>query len=190
VRLESRCPTAVAQIGFEPRGQIRPWFKTLVVSVADGSLYPGDRILITLGDTTGGGPGSRAQTFRERGCEWRFFVDPFGTELYAVLDASPTIDVVGGGFHRLTAVAPTTVRAGEAFDALVKAEDVWGNPCERFEGQVTLAATGGALHGLPPAVKFLGGEVAVARLAGLRLGEAGVETRIVATHGHAHAEST
>ena len=189
VRLESRCPTAVAQIGFEPRGQIRPWFKTLVVSVADGSLYPGDRILITLGDTTGGGPGSRAQTFRERGCEWRFFVDPFGTELYAVLDASPTIDVVGGGFHRLTAVAPTTVRAGEAFDALVKAEDVWGNPCERFEGQVTLAATGGALHGLPPAVKFLGGEVAVARLAGLRLGEAGVETRIVATHGHAHAES-
>jgi hypothetical protein len=189
VRLESRCPTAVAQIGFEPRGQIRPWFKTLVVSVADGSLYPGDRILITLGDTTGGGPGSRAQTFRERGCEWRFFVDPFGTELYAVLDASPTIDVVGGVFHRLTAVAPTTVRAGETFDALVKAEDVWGNPCERFEGQVTLAATGGALHGLPPAVKFLGGEVAVARLAGLRLGEAGVETRIAATHGHAHAES-
>ena len=79
VRLETACATAVAQIGFEPRGQVRPWFKTLVVSVADGSLYPGDRIWITVGDTSGGGPGSRAQTFRERGCEWRFFVDPFGT---------------------------------------------------------------------------------------------------------------
>ncbi len=189
VRLESRCPTAVAQIGFEPRGQVRPWFKTLVVSVADGSLYPGDRILITLGDTSGGGPGSRAQTFRERGCEWRFFVDPFGTELYAVLEASPRIDVVGGAFHRLVAVAPTTVRAGEPFDALVKAEDVWGNPCERFEGQVTLAATGGGLVGLPPAVKFLGGEVAVARLAGLCLAEAATETRIAVAHGDARAES-
>jgi hypothetical protein len=189
VRLESKCATAVAQIGFEPRGQVRPWFKTIVVSVADGSLYPGDRILITLGETSGGGPGSRAQTFRERGCEWRFFVDPFGTELYAVLEASPTIDVVGGGFHRLVAVAPTTVRAGEPFDALVKAEDVWGNPCERFEGQVTLAPAGVALEGLPPAVKFLGGEVAVARLSGLRLGEAGAETRIAAAHDRHRAES-
>ena len=189
VRLESQCATAVAQIGFEPRGQVRPWFKTIAVSVADGSLYPGDRILITLGETSGGGPGSRAQTFRERGCEWRFFVDPFGTELYAVLEASPTIDVVGGGFHRLVAVAPTTVGAGEPFDALVKAEDVWGNPCERFEGQVTLAPVGVALGGLPPAVKFLGGEVAVARLSGLRLGEAGAETRIAAAYDRHRAES-
>ena len=189
VRLESKRATAVAQIGFEPRGQARPWFKTIVVSVADGSLYPGDRILITLGETSGGGPGSRAQTFRERGCEWRFFVDPFGTELYAVLEASPTIDVVGGGFHRLVAVAPTTVRAGEPFDALVKAEDMWGNPCERFEGQVTLAPVGVALEGLPPAVKFLGGEVAVARLSGLRLSEAGAETRIAAAYDRHRAES-
>ena len=188
VRLESRCATAVAQIGFEPRGQVRPWFKTIVVSVADGSLHPGDRILITLGDVSGGGPGSRAQTFRERGCEWRFFVDPFGTELYAVLEASPRIDVVGGVFHRLVAVAPTTVRAGEAFDALVKAEDVWGNPCERFEGAVELRA-GAGLEALPSSVKFHAGEVAVARLAGLRLAEAGAETRIAAAHADHRVES-
>src|SRR5438477_658841 len=176
VRLESRCPTAVASLAFEPRGQVRPWFKCLVASVADGSLYPGDRIHITLGDTSGGSPGSRAQTFREKDCEWRFFVDPFGTELYEVLAGSPMMDVVGGGLHRLVAVAPTTVRAGQPFDALVKAEDVWGNPCERFEGEVALAPVGVALEGLPPAVKFLGGEAAVARLSGLRLGEAGAET--------------
>jgi hypothetical protein len=189
VRLETKCATAVAQIGFEPRGQVRPWFKTLVVSVADGSLYPGDRIWITVGDTSGGGPGSRAQTFRERACEWRFFVDPFGTELYAVLDPSPTLDVVGGGFHRLVVVAPTTVRPGEPFDALVKAEDVWGNPCERFDGTVALAAEGGDLDGLPAAVTFRSGEVAVARLAGLRLRAPGTEARIAAAHGHARAES-
>jgi hypothetical protein len=186
VRLQTRCPTAIASIGYEPRGQVRPWFKCLVVSVADGSLYPGDRIHVTLGDRSGGSPGSRAQTFREKGCEWRVFVDPFGTELYAVLPGSPVMDVVGGALHRLVAVAPTTVRPGEPFDALVKAEDVWGNPCERFEGEVTLAAAGAPVAGLPAAVRFRTGEVAVARLPDLRLAAAGAETRLAARHG-AHA---
>jgi hypothetical protein len=176
VRLQTRCPTAVAQLAFEPRGQVRPWFKTLVASVADGSLYPGDRIAITVGDTAGGGEGSRAQTFRERGCEWRVFVDPFGTELYTVLESSPKVDVVGGVLHRLVAVAPTTVRRGEPFEALVKAEDLWGNPCERFEGELALDAAGAPIEGLPPVVRWRSGEVAVTRLTGLRL--AGAQARI------------
>jgi hypothetical protein len=181
VRLETKCETAVASIAFEPRGQVRPWFKTVAVAVADGSLYPGDRIHITFGDTSGGGPGSRAQTFRERDCEWRVFVDPFGTELYATLAGSPMLDVVGGGFHRLVAIAPTTVRPGEPFDALVKAEDLWGNPCERFTGTVVLSGTG--IDGLPPAVRFTSGEVAVARLSGLRRTAPGTDARIVARYG-------
>ena len=56
------------------------------------------------------------------------------------------MDVVGGALHRLVAVAPTTVRAGQPFDALVKAEDVWGNPCERFDGEIALAAASAALR--------------------------------------------
>ncbi|HEX9821980.1 MAG TPA: DUF3604 domain-containing protein [Methylomirabilota bacterium] len=187
VRLESACRTAVADLALEPRGQVRPWFKTLVVSVADGSLHPGDRLHVTVGDTSGGGPGSRAQTFREKGCEWRVFVDPFGTELYTVLEASPTLDVVGGALHRLVAIAPTTVRPGEPFDALVKAEDRWGNPCERFAGEVTLAAAGAAIEGLPRAVRWTSGEVAVARLPGLRL--AAGETRVRVAGGGLTAES-
>jgi hypothetical protein len=187
VRLQTRCPTAVAELAFEPRGQVRPWFKTLVASVADGSLYPGDRIHVTVGDTSGGGDGSRAQTFRERDCEWRVFVDPFGTELYTALEASPRLDVVGGPLHRLVAVAPTTVRPGEPFDALVKAEDLWGNPCERFEGEVRVAAVGAPLDGLPATVRWRSGEIAVARLPGLRL--AGGETRIRVSGGGVSAES-
>ena len=185
VRLESRCPTAVASLAFEPRGQVRPWFKCLVASVADGSLHPGDRLVITLGDTSGGSPGSRAQTFREKGCEWRFFVDPFGTELYEVMPDSPVMDVVGGTLHRLVVVAPTTVRPGERFDALVKAEDVWGNPCERFDGEVALSG----LEGVPARVRWKSGEVAVARLSGLRLGASGSERRIAAAHGEHRVES-
>ena len=181
VRLETACATAVADLAVEPRGQVRPWFKTLVVAVADGSLSPGDRIHVTIGDTSGGGAGSRAQTFREHDCEWRIFVDPFGTELYTVLAASPVLDVVGGAFHRLVAIAPTTVRPGEPFDALVKAEDVWGNPCERFDGELVLESAGAPLEGLPRRVSWSSGQLAVTRLTGLRLGDAGGETRIRAS---------
>src|SRR6266850_2977519 len=79
VRLESRNPAAVARLAYEPRGHVRPWFKCLVVSIRDGSLYPGDKIHVTMGDTSGGGPGSRAQTFREKGCEWRRLGQPVRT---------------------------------------------------------------------------------------------------------------
>src|SRR5262245_59748794 len=188
VRLESRCDTAVASLAFEPRGHVRPWFKCLVVSIADGSLHPGERVHVTIGDTSAGGPGSRAQTFRERGCEWRLFVDPFGTELYSALQPSPLIDVVGGEMHRLVVLAPTTVRPGERFTTLVKAEDVWGNPCERFDGEVLLDC-GAGIVGLPAVVRFRRDEVAVAQLERLTLATPGSETRIIASYGGHRAES-
>ena len=137
VRLESRSPTdRRARSGWEPRGYIRPWFKCLVVSIRGRIALPGDTIHVTIGDRSGGGPGSRAQTFRESGCEWRLLVDPFGTELYSVARAARrTLDIVGGDFHRLVVIAPTTVRPGEPFEALVKAEDVWGNPVRALRGR-------------------------------------------------------
>jgi hypothetical protein len=104
-----------------------------------------------------------------------------------VLEASPRLDVVGGALHRLVALAPTTVRPGQPFDALVKAEDLWGNPCERFEGEVTLQATAAAIEGLPRTVRWRSGEVAVARLTGLRL--AGGETRLRVAGAGSTAES-
>ena len=189
VRLESRCSTTVGRLSWEPRGYIRPWFKCLVVSIRDGSLYPGDKIHVTIGDTSGGSPGSRAQTFRERGCEWRLLVDPFGTELYSVLEPSPTLDIVGGGLHRLVVVAPTTVCPDEPFEALVKAEDVWGNPCERFDGEVKLSVRGAQIEGLPRGFTFRRGEFAVALMSGLRIADAATETRITAAYGWYRAES-
>ena len=189
VRLKSRSPTTVAALSWEPRGYIRPWFKCLVVAIRDGSLYPGDKIHVTIGDRSGGGPGSRAQTFRERGCEFRLLVDPFGTELYSVLEPSPQLDIVGGGIHRLVVIAPTTVRPGEPFEALVKAEDVWGNPCERFAGEVNLTVKGAPLEGLPNETTFRRGEFAVATLSGLRIASAAAESRITAAYGWYRAES-
>src|SRR5678816_587030 len=75
----------------------------------------------------------------------------------------------------------------DRFDALVKAEDVWGNPCERFADAVALAAPG--LEGLPTEIAWRAGELAVRRLPGLRLRGAGEETRIAAAFGAERAES-
>jgi hypothetical protein len=183
VRIESRSSTASASLSWEPRGWIRPWLRCLSVSIGSGSLHPGDLVHVTLGDTSGGGPGSRAQTFRERGSEFLVLVDPFGTELYTPLEPSPRVNVVGGGLHRLVAIAPTTVRAGQRFDALVKVEDIWGNPAERFSGELKLTVAGAPIAGLPASVAFRRGDVAVARLTGLVMAEAGTETRIVASVG-------
>jgi hypothetical protein len=116
-------------------------------------------------------------------------VDPFGTELYSVLDASPVIDVVGGDCHRLVVVAPTTIAPGEPFDALVKAEDAWGNPCERFTGEVRLGAEGAPVAGLPARVAWRSGELAATRLTGLALTAAGAEARITAARGDQVAAS-
>ena len=168
VRLETMSPTAVADLAVEPRGQVRPWFKTLVACgrrlARPGRSHPHHH---------------RRHRRRRRGLprpdlprarlRVAVFVDPFGTELYTVLEASPKLDVVGGDVHRLVAVAPTTVRPGEPFDALVKAEDLWGNPCERFTGELQLDAIGASLDTLPATVRWHSGEVAVARLSGLRL---------------------
>ncbi|MBI1733905.1 MAG: DUF3604 domain-containing protein [Candidatus Rokubacteria bacterium] len=189
VRLESKNPTATASLAWEPRGWVRPWLKCFTISIANGSLHPGDKIHVTLGDTSGGSPGSRAQTFREKGCEFLVLVDPFGTEIYTPLPSSPKINVVGGGLHHLVTIAPTTVRAGEPFEALVKVEDVWGNPAERFDGELKLTTLGAPIAGLPPTVRFKRGELAVARIPGLTIAQAGQESRIVANFGFHKEES-
>jgi hypothetical protein len=85
------------------------------------------------------------------------------------------------------AIAPTTVRAGEPFDALVKAEDLWGNPCERFDGEVRLEAVGAPIEGLPRVTRWKSGDLAVTRLAGLRLGAG--EARVRVSHGGLSVES-
>ncbi|MCZ7648308.1 MAG: DUF3604 domain-containing protein [Planctomycetota bacterium] len=181
LKIESSTPGLACELSYETKGLPRPWYKCLVVSVIGGSLYPGDKVFVTYGDTSGGSPGARFQTFREREFEWRVYVDPFATEIYHLLEPVPKLVVAGGTLHRLVVVAPTTVRPGEPFDALVKAEDLWGNPCERFAGEVALRTEGGSLVGLPASARFESCKLAARRLEGLKLAAAGQEVRIVAS---------
>ena len=56
-----------------------------------------------------------------------------------------------------------------------------GQPCERFDVEITLESVGAALEGLPSRVRWASGDLAVARLRGLRLRGEGEETRIRAS---------
>jgi hypothetical protein len=112
---------------FDPKGHIRPWMKAIVIDVYDGSLEPGDTVVITLGDRSQGSPGIRAQTFIESAHVFQVFVDPTNACLARPVP-SPTVPVVAGPAERLVCQVPAQAVVGRAFVPLVKGEDSWMNP--------------------------------------------------------------
>lgn len=161
---------------YDPKGHLRPWFRTIVIRVYDGSLREGDQVFIRLGDRTGGSRGSRAQSFVERGFEFKVLVESFETGLFVEVPGSAHLDVVGGLPHRLVVIVPSQVEPGEPFWVTVKAEDRWGNLCDRYAGTAELQG----MDGLPDRHTFVPGEGAVWRWEGAVLRAPGIH-RITAT---------
>ncbi len=122
---------------YSRRGHIRPFRGALQVDVRDGSLYPGDTITIVYGDTSGGSPGLRAQTFREQERMFKVLVDPFGTGLFEEIEASPSVQIIGGEVERIEVAAPSGAGAGLPFDVVVRAVDKYGNRCDGYRGSVS-----------------------------------------------------
>ncbi|GIS63365.1 MAG: DUF3604 domain-containing protein [Planctomycetaceae bacterium] len=116
---------------WDVKDNVRPWGKTLHVKVLQGYLKQGETITLTLGDTTGGGPGWRMQTFAEKTLELRMLVDRFATYVYQPLEKQPEFRIVAGEPVRLVAVAPSLVLPGRRFDIRWRLEDRWGNPVGR-----------------------------------------------------------
>ncbi|MFQ5730457.1 MAG: DUF3604 domain-containing protein [Planctomycetaceae bacterium] len=117
--------------------------KSLVVTVQGRKLEPGESISLVIGDTAGGSPGSRAQTFVE---ERRWFwidVDADGSGNWQALADSPRLRIVADDTERLVATAvPSTLAVGESFRVVLKAEDRWGNPATSYRGTVELSGEG------------------------------------------------
>ena len=126
--------TAVASNGaalalrYDLKDNRRPWGKTIQIKVLQGYLRQGDTITLTLGDTSGGSPGWRQQTFCEDSFELKVLVDRYATYVYEELPKSPTYRIVPGEPETLVAIAPSLVRPGKPVSVRVKREDSWGNP--------------------------------------------------------------
>ncbi len=150
---------AVLQYHYDPKGNVRPWDRTLYIKVARGFLRAGDSIRICFGDRSGGSPGMRLQTFCEDSFEFHVLVDPIATYTYQALPVQPVIRIVSGLPERWVAVLPSVRRAGEPFALKLKAEDRWGNPSNRMETRARVRANA-PIRGLPEQIAFRRGQFA------------------------------
>ena len=166
---------AILEVRFDPKGNVRPWDRTLYIKVVRGFLSEGDQIVVKFGVTDHGSPGMRMQTFCERTFEFRVLVDPIATFNYQPLPVQPIIRIVPGAPERYIAVLPTLRRPGESFQLKVKGEDKWGNPSDRCDTTLTLRAQG-AIDGLPARIELKPGQFAH-EIAGLSIREPG-EVRV------------
>ncbi len=116
------------QLRYDVKDFRRPWGKTLQLKVLQGYLRKGDSIALTIGDTSGGSPGWRMQTFLEDTFELKTVVDRYATYVYEELPKSPTFRIVAGEAVRLVAVAPSHAALGKKIVVRWKLEDAWGNP--------------------------------------------------------------
>ncbi|MEM1075424.1 MAG: DUF3604 domain-containing protein, partial [Pseudomonadota bacterium] len=103
---------AVLQARFDPKGNIRPWDRTLQIKVVKGFMKEGDTITIRFGVTDHGGPGMRLQTFCESRYEFRVLVDPIATYNFQTLPVQPAISIVPGLPETWVAVIPSTIASG------------------------------------------------------------------------------
>lgn len=150
---------ATLECRYDPKGNVRPWDRTLYIKVVKGFLREGERIAVRFGVTEGGSPGMRLQTFCEDSFEFHVLVDPIATFNYQPLPDQPTIRIVPGPPETYALVAPTLRRAGETFDLKLKGEDRWGNPSDKCDGTFFLKASR-PVDGLPQTVTFQPGAFA------------------------------
>ena len=121
-------------VRYDPKGHERPWMKCLVIDVYDGSLVAGDVVTITLGDTSGGSRGIRAQTFQESTHEFRVLVDPTNACLVRRLPTSPEFQVEPGDAVVVVCIVPTVAQVGGPVEVFLRGEDEWGNPTDTPPG--------------------------------------------------------
>ena len=100
---------AVLEARFDPKGNIRPWDRTLQIKVVKGFMKEGDTITIRFGVTDQGSPGMRLQTFCEKRYEFRVLVDPIATYNFQTLPEQPAIAIVPGVAETWVAVVPLSL---------------------------------------------------------------------------------
>lgn len=147
---------AVLQARFDPKGNIRPWDRTLQIKIVKGFMKEGDTITVRFGVTDHGGPGMRLQTFCENRYDFRVLVDPIATYNFQTLAEQPAISIVPGSPETWVAVVPSTIASGVPFALKIKAEDTWGNPTNKASMTLTPKASQ-LVENLPESIEVVEG---------------------------------
>jgi hypothetical protein len=162
---------AVLECRFDPKGNIRPWDRTLQIKIVKGFMKEGGTVKIHFGVTDEGSCGMRLQTFCESRFEFRVLVDPIATYNFQPLPIQPAISIVAGAPDRWVAVLPTICKMGEPFRLRLKAEDKWGNPTNQATGKLSLKANQ-KVQNIPETVDIAMGNFAT-EIAGLVVNQEG-----------------
>ena len=144
---------ATLEYRFDSKANIRPWDKTIYIKVVKGFLREGDKLILNYGDPEDGCPGMRMQTFCEETFEFKVLVDAFATYQYIEIFKSPIIKIVSGQSFKWKLQLPTLRRKDEKFFLLLKAEDIWGNPTNKYQGNLKLKSNI-PIIGLPQEINF------------------------------------
>ena len=148
---------ALLKYDYDPKGNIRPWDKTINIRVVQGYLTEGDTIKVIFGDTSQGSPGMRIQTFCEDTYEFHSLIDPIATRCYQPVIKQPVIKIAPGKPERFVVVTPTLKRKSEKFSIYLKGEDAWGNPSNHCEQKFYLNSNV-KVSGLPKNIKINKGD--------------------------------
>lgn len=117
------------------------WHNMLQVTLPERGLQPGETLRLTYGDRGGGSPGIKVQPFDESCFVFKTYVDALGQGDYLPLGDSPAIEIVSAEPFRISVVMPSDAVAGEPTWVIVRAEDLYGNPADRYRGTVALKST-------------------------------------------------
>jgi hypothetical protein len=145
---------------FQTKQHARPWQKwCLVIDVLDGSIRPGETILLMLGDRSHGSPGIRAQTFVEKRHEFRLLIDPTNAATPRHLPSSPVLQIIPDKTTHLLCLLPAQLTVGESTEIFVRGADRWGNPTPSpddihlgFHGLANGLIAGGMLRAQKPGI--------------------------------------
>jgi hypothetical protein len=150
---------ATLELRWEYKRNIRPWSRSLYIGVTGSFLRPGDTVTVRFGDRRQGSPGIRLQTYCEEAFEFRLFVDAFATYDFVPLRASPRIAIVPGPVETWRIIAPTCLRMGTFFRAVIIGLDKWGNVTPLPEGTRAISSSR-PIAGLPASITLKGGTFA------------------------------
>ncbi len=135
--------------------------------VTEGALKPGDKVTITLGDTSGGSRGYRPLT--RDADDFRYLVEiDFDGQGSFVPAAMVSTEISGDEAALINAVVPSIVAVNEPFALRLRVEDQYWNPA-RFSGGTFKVSLNGKLVGQikVPAGQYLG------RLDGMKIAQEG-----------------
>ncbi|MBK7598280.1 MAG: hypothetical protein IPJ07_07030 [Acidobacteria bacterium] len=135
--------------------------------IKTGTLTRGDKITITLGDTTGGSKGFSVQT--RDGDNYRFPLefDPAGNGVFVPVGVVSNV-IIGSGPALINAIVPSVAGSGESFSLRLRVEDKYFNPAAFNGGSFTVKLD----NKIAGQIKIPAGEVS-GRLDGIRIPKEG-----------------